>query len=86
LDKRKKTENLDYFLRGVSPGSVMKRAKGELRKRGGIFARTWPEWFTVETTSNLELEWICLQDINFVKVLSELYPEVKIIVWQSGVI
>jgi hypothetical protein len=64
---------------------VLKRAKGELRKCGVIFARTWPEWLTVETSFNLELEWICLQYITFVKVLSELYPEVKLSVWQTGV-
>jgi hypothetical protein len=73
---------LGYF----SSGFVLKRAKGKLRKRGGIFARTWPEWLTLETAFNLELDWIFLQYITFVEELSELYPEVKIIVWQTGVI
>jgi hypothetical protein len=78
LDKRKRTENLDYSFGGVSSGFLLKLAKGELRKRGGIFARTWPEWLTVETAFNLELEWICLHYITFVKVISDLYPEVTL--------
>jgi hypothetical protein len=40
----------------------------------------------VETAFNLEFESICLQDTTFVEVLSELYPGVKIVVWQTGVI
>jgi hypothetical protein len=60
LVKRKRTENLDYSLGGVSSGFVLKLAKGEQRSRGGTFARTWPEWLTIETAFNLELEWIYL--------------------------
>lgn len=84
--RRKRLEELDFSLGGLSSGFVVKRANGELKKSGGIFARTWPNWLTAETAFNLELEWICLQDNNFVEVLSELYPEVKISVWQTGVI
>jgi hypothetical protein len=45
--KRKQIEELDYSFGGVSSGFVLKRAKSELQKRGGIFDRAWPEWLTV---------------------------------------
>jgi hypothetical protein len=53
--KRKRIEELDYSLGGASSGFVLKRAEGELKKRGGIFARAWPEWLMVETAFNLDL-------------------------------
>jgi hypothetical protein len=84
--KRKWLEGQYYCLGGVSSGFIQKRAKGELIKRSGILARTWAEWITVETAFNLELEWICLQESTFFKALSSIYPKVKIIFWQTGVV
>jgi hypothetical protein len=40
LVNHKLLEGMDNSLRGVSSGFVRKRAKGELKKCGGIFART----------------------------------------------
>jgi hypothetical protein len=40
----------------------------------------------VVTAFNLELEWIYLEEYTFLEAMSSLYPEVKIIVWQTGVV
>jgi hypothetical protein len=58
----------------------------EHRHRLGIFARSWPEWVTVETAIKMDIDWICLKEPTFFDVLNVLYPHSKVVLWEEGVV
>jgi hypothetical protein len=65
---------------------VKKRAFGLKRKTCGIFAKDWPEWFTVEGDFHLDLEWVCVSEATFVDNLVRIYPTTTCIMWKPDMV
>jgi hypothetical protein len=40
----------------------------------------------VETSVNMELDWICLKEPTFFAVLTEVYPNDTVVMWKEGVV
>jgi hypothetical protein len=89
-DAQKNNQNisarLDYSHTGVTLGNVAKRPTFEHKHRLGIFARSWPEWVTVETAINMDIDWICLKEPTLFDVLTAIYVHATVVTWKEGVV
>jgi hypothetical protein len=71
-NKQNISAGLDYSLTGVTLGTVAKLPTLEHKHRFGLLARSWPEWVTVETAINMDIDWVCLKEPNVFDVLTRL--------------
>jgi hypothetical protein len=72
-----KRKGTGYSLTGITSGVVKKRQVGKRGKTCGIFTKDWPEWLTVESAFDLDLDWVYVREDNVVANLVSLYPKIN---------
>jgi hypothetical protein len=85
-DTDKKRKGCCYPLTGITSGGGGGRAFGPKQKICGIFAKDWPEWLTVESSFDLNLEWVCVSEATVVANLVRIYPNTTFIMWKPDMV
>jgi hypothetical protein len=75
-----KRKGIGYSSTGITSGVVKKRQAGISGETSGIFAKDWPEWLTVESAFDLDLDLVCVREANFVANPVSLYPKTNFII------
>jgi hypothetical protein len=81
-----KCKGIGYSLTGITSGIVKQRQVRKSGKTCGIFAKDWPEWPTVESAFDVDLEWVCVHEATFVANLAGLYPKKSFMVWEPELV
>jgi hypothetical protein len=70
----------DYSLPRVISGFVNRQLEVVINSTTcGILARSWSEWFTIDSILNMSITWICLQYSCYVQSLASILPNVTLL-------